>query len=63
MKVHLIKKQTLLDFAVQYPGSQAPLNDWMEKVKFADWKQPGDIKYTFITSDLLGMEIPLKLTT
>ena len=54
MKIHLIKKQTLLDFALQYPASRVPLRDWTAKLKLADWKQPGDIKYTFITSDLLG---------
>jgi len=54
MKIHLIKKQTLLDFALQYPGSKMPLGDWTEKLKFADWKQPGHIKYTFNTADLLG---------
>jgi len=54
MKIHLIKKQTLLDFAFKYPGSRMPLEDWTEKLKFADWKQPGDIKYTFNTADLFG---------
>jgi mRNA interferase HigB len=54
MKIHLIKKQTLLDFAFQYPGSRVPLGDWTAKLKFADWEQPADIKYTFNTADLLG---------
>lgn len=54
MRVHLIKKQTLQDFALQYPASRIPLRDWTEKLKLTDWKQPGDIKNTFTTSDLLG---------
>ncbi|SDE01456.1 mRNA interferase HigB [Mucilaginibacter pineti] len=54
MKIHLIKKQTLEDFARQHPRGRVPLGDWTEKLKFADWKKPGDIKYTFSAADLLG---------
>jgi mRNA interferase HigB len=54
MKVHLIKKQTLEDFAHRHPGSTASLQDWMEKLKLADWEQPGDMKQTYNTADLLG---------
>ncbi len=54
MRVHLIKKQTLEDFANQYPGSRASLDDWMEKLSFADWGLPGNIKQTYNTADLLG---------
>jgi mRNA interferase HigB len=54
MKIHLIKKQTLEDFAHRYPGSKTSLEDWAEKLKLADWKQPGDMKQTYNTADLLG---------
>jgi mRNA interferase HigB len=54
MKIHLIKKQTLEDFAHRYPGSKTSLEDWVEKLKLADWKQPGDMKQTYNTADLLG---------
>jgi len=54
MKVHLIKKQTLEDFAAVRPTSKASLEDWLEKLKQADWNQPGDMKNTFNTADLLG---------
>ena len=54
MKVHLIKKQTLQAFAWQHPISRAALEDWSEKIKYADWQQPGDIKQTFKAADLLG---------
>ncbi len=54
MKIHLIKKQTLEDFARQHPRSKTSLEDWMEKLKLADWGQPGDIKHTYNTADLLG---------
>ncbi|MEP6610979.1 MAG: type II toxin-antitoxin system HigB family toxin [Mucilaginibacter sp.] len=54
MKVHLIKKQTLEDFVRTNAQSKASLEDWIEKLKLANWEQPGDIKHTFNTADLLG---------
>lgn len=54
MKVHLIKKQTLEQFANQHPGSKPSLESWVEKIKFANWKQPSDMMDTFNTADLLG---------
>jgi mRNA interferase HigB len=54
MKVHLIKKQTLLDFAVHHPRSKTSLHDWIGKIKFADWERPDDVKSTFNTADILG---------
>jgi mRNA interferase HigB len=54
MRVHLIKRQTLEDFANQYPGSRASLNDWVGKLKFADWEEPSDMKQTYNAVDVLG---------
>jgi len=54
MKVHLIKKQTLEDFAHRHPRSKTSLEDWTEKLKLADWEQPGDMKQTYNTADILG---------
>ncbi|TCC98913.1 type II toxin-antitoxin system HigB family toxin [Pedobacter psychroterrae] len=54
MRVHLIKKQTLEEFSKQYSSSKIPLEDWAEKIKFANWEEPIDMKATFNTVDLLG---------
>lgn len=54
MKVHLIKKQTLEDFAAVNARSRSSLEDWLEKLKQADWGKPADIKTTFGSADLLG---------
>src|SRR5690606_4430496 len=54
MRVHLIKRQTIEDFTYMYVGSQSPFRDWLEKIKYADWKSPIDIKSTFNSADLLG---------
>ena len=54
MRVHLIKKQTLIDYAIGHPNSLAALTYWMDIVKFADWSNPNEIKKTFATADILG---------
>ena len=54
MKVHLIKKQTIEDFAAANAGSRIALREWLEKIKYADWQKPGDIQETFGSADLLG---------
>ena len=54
MKVHLITRQTLEAFAKIHPRSLISLDDWLEKLKHADWQQPGEIKETYNTADVLG---------
>jgi mRNA interferase HigB len=54
MRVHLIKEKTIRLFIAQYPGSRLSFEEWLTKVKLADWELPGDIKYTFPSADLLG---------
>ena len=54
MKVHLIKRQTIEDFASANVQSRSPFEDWLEKIKHATWKQPADVQATFGSADLLG---------
>jgi mRNA interferase HigB len=54
MKIHLIKKQTIQDFAKANVQSRASLEDWLEKVRYADWGLPEDMQATFGSADLLG---------
>lgn len=54
MRVHLIKKQTVIDYALGHSNSIAAFNYWLETVKFADWNSPGEIKSTFGSVDVLG---------
>jgi len=54
MRVHLLKKQTLENFARQHLRSKTSLEDWAEKLKLANWEAPGDMKQTYNTVDLLG---------
>lgn len=54
MKVHLIKKDTIEAFAAANARSRPSFEEWLEKIKYADWEKPTDIKATFGTADLLG---------
>ena len=54
MKVHLIKRQTVEDYAVQHARSRSSFALWLTAVKYADWNTPADIQQTFGAADLLG---------
>jgi mRNA interferase HigB len=54
MRVHLIKKQTIEDFVADNARSRSSFNNWLEKIKYADWEKPGDILRTFGSADILG---------
>jgi|SRR5882724_3075809 len=54
MKVHLIAKKTIEGFAVWHARSRASFEDWLQKIKDADWNEPADMKNTFRSADLLG---------
>lgn len=54
MKVRLIKKQTIEDFIKGNVQSKASFEQWVIKVKHADWNIPNDIVLTFNTADILG---------
>lgn len=44
MKVHLIKEKTIRNFVAQYPGSKVFFEEWLTKVKLADWDVPGNLQ-------------------
>ena len=54
MKVHLIKKQSIEDYAAANARSRPSFGFWLGTVKYAEWCEPDDIKGTFGTADLLG---------
>lgn len=54
MKVHLIKKQTIEDYARKQARSKVSFGIWLEVLKGADWNKPDDIKKTFGSADFLG---------
>lgn len=54
MRVHLIKRQSIEDFVAMNSRHWHSFEDWLEKIRRADWEKPTDIKATFASADLLG---------
>jgi mRNA interferase HigB len=54
MKVHLIKRETIEDFMIVQARSRPSFEDWLAKIKRADWQTPEDIRDTFKSADILG---------
>lgn len=54
MKVHLIRKETIEAFARKNAQSRAAFEEWLAKIKFADWNTPADMQDNFGSADLLG---------
>ena len=54
MKIHLIRKETIEEYASHNARSRLSLQDWLSKLKYADWEIPENIQETFNSADLLG---------
>lgn len=54
MRVHLIKEKTIRNYIRENARSKVSFEEWLSKIKLADWDLPGEIKETFRTADLLG---------
>lgn len=54
MRVHLIKEKTIRNYVIKHAASRLSFEEWLSKIKLADWQVPADIKDTFPSADLLG---------
>lgn len=54
MKVHLIRRETIEAFAQQNAQSRVSFDEWLIRLKYADWEIPADMQATFPSTDLLG---------
>jgi len=54
MKVRLIKKKSIENFALQNARSRSAFKTWLAIIKRVDWNEPGDIADSFGSADLLG---------
>jgi len=54
MNVHLIRKETIEAFVKQNARSRVSFEEWLTKLKYADWEKPTDMIATFGSADLLG---------
>ena len=54
MKVRLIKRKSIENFALKNARSRSSFRIWLAFLKRADWAEPGDIAETYSSADLLG---------
>lgn len=54
MKVHLVKKQTMEDYARENARSRTTIRLWLQVLNGADWDTSKDILETFGATDLPG---------
>ena len=54
MKVHLIRKETIEAYKIQNAPSRISFDEWLGKLKYADWNEPADMQLSFRSTDLLG---------
>jgi mRNA interferase HigB len=54
MRVHLIRRETIEDYATEHASGRSGFEWWLDTLKQADWEIPEDIKATFSSADLLG---------
>ena len=54
MKVRLVKRQTIVDFADEHARSRPSFGVWLRILRGADWNEPGDIKALYGSVDFLG---------
>ena len=54
MRIHLIRKDTIEQFASEIAQSRGPFEEWLTKLKYADWESTYDMKLTFPSVDLIG---------
>src|SRR5688572_12783689 len=54
MRVHLIRRETIEEFACQNAQSRYSFAEWLSKIKYANWNIPADMQDTVPSADLLG---------
>lgn len=54
MRVNLIKAITVRNYARKHAGAKASCEDFISRIKAADWEKPEDMKETFASVDFLG---------
>lgn len=54
MKVHLVKRQSIENFAANNSQSRKPFEGWMSIINQVDWQVPQDMVCTFNSADILG---------
>jgi mRNA interferase HigB len=54
MKIRLVKKKTIAKYQNANALSRSSFDQWIDKLKSADWETANDIKETYGSADLIG---------
>ena len=54
MRIHLVKKRSVIEFVKANPNSEKPFKNWLRTLKEARWNNTSDILLSFRTADILG---------
>lgn len=54
MKVHLIKKKTIMEFVENHGNSSNDFDKWLSLISAANWQTTEDVSKTFTSVDFLG---------
>lgn len=54
MKIHLVKKRSVIEYIDSNPNSEKPFLNWLKVLDSARWNKPSDILFSFRTADILG---------
>ena len=54
MKVHLIKRQTVVAYTQANSQSKTAFTKWLAVLELANWERPNDMFSTFNSLDILG---------
>jgi len=54
MRIRLVKKKTIAKYQIANAASRSSFDQWIDKLKNANWETTNDIKQTFGPADLLG---------
>ncbi|MEX0719949.1 MAG: type II toxin-antitoxin system HigB family toxin [Balneolaceae bacterium] len=54
MRISFIKQSNLREKSKKLTGSEDSFDDFIKKLKVADWNHPNDIKNTFSNADIIG---------
>lgn len=58
MRVHLIKETTIEKFVLDHARSASSFDEWLKKLKGANWRSPADMRENYPTMDFLGNGCP-----
>ncbi len=54
MRIRLVKQHTITKYVFKNQNSKKYFDEWLVKLKYADWSNTSDIKLTYNSADILG---------